>query len=144
MGRSTKEETRLSEHRRYRKFTARQKLEIVLASLRGDRSVAELCREHGIAESLLRKWREQALEAAAERFESGQERSWYRAGPRIPQTWVVGDADRCVRELSAFIAEHGITDLVTWAVPPGLRPEQMNHSLERFAREVAPRLRQMA
>jgi transposase len=74
MGRSTKEETRLSEHRKYRKFTAKQKLEIVLASLRGDRSVAELCREHQIAESLLRKWREQAL-AAAERFESGQERS---------------------------------------------------------------------
>ena len=75
MGRSTKEEIGLSEHRKYRKFTAKQKLEIVLASLRGDRSVAELCREHGIAESLLRKWREQALGAAAERFESGQERT---------------------------------------------------------------------
>lgn len=65
----------MSEQRKYRKFTAKQKLEIVVASLRGDRSVAELCREHGIAESLLRKWRDQALEAAAERFESGQERS---------------------------------------------------------------------
>jgi len=75
MGRSTDKETRLSEHRKYRKFTSKQKLEIVLASLRGDRSVAELCREHGVAESLLRKWREQALEAAAERFESGQERT---------------------------------------------------------------------
>jgi transposase len=41
----------------------------------GDHSIAELCREHEIAESLLRKWRDQALEAAAERFESGQERS---------------------------------------------------------------------
>ena len=58
MGRSTDKETRLSEHRKYRKFTAKQKLEIVLASLHGDRSVAELCREHQIAESLLRKWRE--------------------------------------------------------------------------------------
>src|SRR4051794_4099805 len=75
MGRSTDKETRLSEQRRYRKFTAKQKLEIVLASLRGDRSVAELCREHQIAESLLRKWREHALEAATERFESGQERT---------------------------------------------------------------------
>ena len=65
----------MSEHRKYRKFTSKQKLEVVLASLRGDRSVAELCREHGIAESLLRKWRDQALEAAAERFESGQERT---------------------------------------------------------------------
>ena len=75
MGRSTEEETGLSEQRRYRKFTAKQKLEMVVASLRGDRSVAELCREHAIAESLLRKWRDQALEAAAERFESGQERT---------------------------------------------------------------------
>jgi transposase len=65
----------LSDNRKYRKFTAKQKVEIVLASLRGDRSIAELCREHDIAESLLRKWREQALEAAADRFESGQERS---------------------------------------------------------------------
>jgi alkanesulfonate monooxygenase SsuD/methylene tetrahydromethanopterin reductase-like flavin-dependent oxidoreductase (luciferase family) len=65
-----------------------------------------------------------------------------RAGrPRIPQTWVVGDVAHCVRELSAFIAEHGITDLVTWAVPPGLHPQQMNASLERFARDVVPRLR---
>ncbi len=75
MGRSTKEGTGLSEQRKYRKFTAKQKLEIVLASLRGDRTIAELCREHQIAESLLRKWRDQALEAAAERFESGQERT---------------------------------------------------------------------
>ena len=73
--------------------------------------------------------------------ESGQQRSWYRDEERIPQTWVVGNVDHCVAELSRFIAEHEITDMVTWAVPPGLRPEQMNRSLERFAREVAPRLR---
>jgi transposase len=42
----------LSEQRKYRAFTAKQKLKIMVASLRGDRSVAELCREHGIAESL--------------------------------------------------------------------------------------------
>src|SRR5947208_7598767 len=76
--------------------------------------------------------------------ESGQERSWYRAGERIPQSWGVGSVEHCVAELSAFIAEHGITDLVTWAVPPGLRPAQMSRSLERFAREVAPRLRMPA
>jgi transposase len=51
------------------------KLEIVLASLRGDRSIAELCREHDIAESLLREWRDRAVDAATERFEAGQERS---------------------------------------------------------------------
>jgi hypothetical protein len=54
---------------------------------------------------------------------------------------VVGSVEHCVAELSAFIVEHGLTDLVTWAVPPGIRPERMNRHLERFAREVAPRLR---
>ena len=73
--------------------------------------------------------------------ESGRFQPVERDGPRIPQTWVVGDVDHCVAELSAFIAEHGITDLVSWAVPPGLRPEQMNASLERFARDVVPRLK---
>ena len=74
-GRSTHEETTLSETRRYRKFTAQQKLELVMASLRGERSIAELCREHEISESLLRRWRDVALDAAAERLAGGQDRS---------------------------------------------------------------------
>src|SRR3954471_13003588 len=62
----------LSETRRYRRFTAQQKLELVMASLRGERSIAELCREHEISETLLRRWRDQALEAAQERLAGGQ------------------------------------------------------------------------
>jgi transposase len=69
------EECTLSETRRYRKFTAQQKLELVMASLRGERSIAELCREHQISESLLRRWRDVALEAAGERLAGGQDRS---------------------------------------------------------------------
>jgi alkanesulfonate monooxygenase SsuD/methylene tetrahydromethanopterin reductase-like flavin-dependent oxidoreductase (luciferase family) len=60
---------------------------------------------------------------------------------RIPQTWVVGDEDHCAKELSAFIREYGVTDLVTWGVPPGMQPEQMAPSLEKFVRDVAPRLK---
>jgi alkanesulfonate monooxygenase SsuD/methylene tetrahydromethanopterin reductase-like flavin-dependent oxidoreductase (luciferase family) len=59
----------------------------------------------------------------------------------IPQAWVVGNVEHCAKELSSFVREYGITDLVTWAVPPGMRPEQMNGSLERFVRDVAPRVR---
>jgi alkanesulfonate monooxygenase SsuD/methylene tetrahydromethanopterin reductase-like flavin-dependent oxidoreductase (luciferase family) len=73
--------------------------------------------------------------------EAGRFQAVTRDGPRIPQTWVVGSVDHCVAELSAFISDHGITDLVTWAVPPGMSPARMNGSLERFARDVAPRLR---
>ena len=65
----------MSEQRKYRKFTAKQKLEIVLASLRGDRSIAELCREHDISETLLRRWRDQMIEAGMERYAAGQDRS---------------------------------------------------------------------
>ena len=42
----------MSEQRKYRTFTAQQKLEIVLAGLRGDVSVKEVCRQHEIAETL--------------------------------------------------------------------------------------------
>ena len=65
----------MSETRTYRKFTAQQKTEIVLASLRGPKSMAELCREHDIAESLLRKWRERFLAAGAERLQGKSERT---------------------------------------------------------------------
>src|SRR6188472_1539857 len=75
IGRSTTRRFTLSETRRYRKFTAQQKLELVMASLRGERSLTELCREHRISESLLRRWRDVALEAAAERLAGGQDRS---------------------------------------------------------------------
>ena len=47
----------------------------------------------------------------------------------------------CVAELTAFVKQYGITDLVTWAVPPGLTPDDMNPHLERFVRDVAPKLK---
>ncbi len=75
MGRSERSRGSMSETRKYRKFSAQQKAEIVLASLRGPKSMAELCREHDIADSLLRKWREQFLAAGAERLQGRQERT---------------------------------------------------------------------
>jgi len=54
---------------------AQQKLGLVMASLRGEKSIAELCRDHDISESLLRRWRDVALDAAGERLAGGQERS---------------------------------------------------------------------
>jgi transposase len=74
MGRSTEKKTRLSEQRKYRKWTAQQKLEIVLAGLRGDRSVKELCREHAIAETLYYSWREKLLEGGREALAGKEER----------------------------------------------------------------------
>ena len=65
----------MSDKRKYRKFTAKQKVELVLASFRGDKSVAEICREHDISETLLRRWRDQMVEAAAERYQDGADRT---------------------------------------------------------------------
>src|SRR4051812_34950339 len=46
----------------------------------------------------------------------------------IPQGWIVGDVDHCVRELTAFVQEYGITDVVTWGAAPGLPPRLMTPS----------------
>lgn len=52
----------MSEKRKYRTFTPEQKLEMVLAGLRGDRSVREICREYEISETLYYQWRDRLLE----------------------------------------------------------------------------------
>lgn len=72
----------MSESRQRRKFTAKQKLEIVLAGLREDRSVRDVCREHQIQEALYYQWREQLLEAGAERFAGKDERQDEKAKQR--------------------------------------------------------------
>jgi transposase len=78
MGRSTEGRTRLSERRKYRSWTAKQKVEIVLAGMRGDRSVKEVCREHAISETLYYSWREKLLEGGREALAGKEERSGER------------------------------------------------------------------
>lgn len=46
------------------------KEQIVLTVLRGEQTVAELARQHGVAESLIHKWRSQFLEAGRGRLGS--------------------------------------------------------------------------
>ena len=50
----------MGESRSYRKFSAQQKTELVLASLRGPKTIAQLRREHDRSESLPSTWREQS------------------------------------------------------------------------------------
>ena len=64
----------MSEQRKYRTFSVQQKLEIVLAGLRGEVSVEELCRQHEIAETLCYQWREKLLEGSREALAGKQER----------------------------------------------------------------------
>ena len=78
MGRSTDKEMRLSEQRKYRSWTAQQKIENLMAGLRGDRSVKEVCREHAISETLFYGWREKLLEGGREALAGKEERQGER------------------------------------------------------------------
>ena len=60
----------------------------------------------------------------------------------MPQTWIVGDIDHCVDEIKAFVRSFGITDIVSMAVPPGMRAGDMSQSLERLFTQVVPRVKQ--
>ena len=52
-----------------RTFNAEFKLDTVMEGVRGEKSIAQICRERGITDSLYYKWREQFVERAAEVFE---------------------------------------------------------------------------
>jgi transposase len=51
-----------------RKFSAEEKIRIVLEGLRGESSVAELCRREGIAANLYYRWSKDFLEAGKRRL----------------------------------------------------------------------------
>jgi transposase len=51
-----------------RKFSAEEKIRIVLEGLRGEESVASLCRREGIAANLYYKWSKEFLEAGKKRL----------------------------------------------------------------------------
>ena len=51
-----------------RQYSAEEKIRIVLAGLRGEDSIAELCRREGIAESLYYSWSKEFLEAGRKRL----------------------------------------------------------------------------
>jgi transposase len=52
-----------------RKFTARQRVQVVLEGLQTDTSVAEVCRRYGISTGLYYRWRDQLFENADRLFE---------------------------------------------------------------------------
>ena len=55
--------------RRTRKqYSAAEKIRIVLSGLRGEDSIAELCRREGIAESFYYSWSKEFLEAGKKRL----------------------------------------------------------------------------
>ena len=49
-------------------FSSEQKILIVMEALRGEDSVAAICRKHGIVESVFYKWNKEFLEAGKKRL----------------------------------------------------------------------------
>ena len=73
-GNRTRSEALLKEIRRktQRIYSAEQKIIIVMEGIRGEVSIAELCRRYGIAEGTYYKWNKEFIEAGKKRL-SGDE-----------------------------------------------------------------------
>ena len=56
------------QRRTRRHFSAEEKVRIVLEGLRGEQSVAELCRREGLAPNLYYRWSKEFLEAGKKRL----------------------------------------------------------------------------
>ncbi len=77
--------------------SAEEKIRIVLEGLRGEYSIAELCRREGIAESLYYSWSKEFLEAGKKRLAGATARS--------ATSGEVKDLRREVRDMKVLVAD---------------------------------------
>ena len=87
-----------------RKYNAEEKIRIVLEGLRGEVSIAELCRREGIAESLYYKWSKEFLEAGKARLTGDTQRQ--------ATSSEVGDLRRENEQLKQLVAELALKNRV--------------------------------
>ena len=80
-----------------RHFSAEDKIRIVLDGLRGEDSIAELCRKEGIAQSLYYTWSKEFMEAGKRRLAGDTARS--------ATTDEVKDLRREARDLKECVAD---------------------------------------
>ena len=84
--------------RRTRKqYSAEEKIRIVLEGLRGEDSIAALCRREGIAESLYYSWSKEFLEAGKKRLAGDTARQ--------ANTGEVRDLRREMRDMKELVAD---------------------------------------
>jgi transposase len=83
-----------------RQFSAEEKIRIVLDGLRGEATIAELCRREGIAESLYYSWSKEFLEAGKRRLAGDTERA--------ANTGDVKNLRREAQELKEVVAEQAL------------------------------------
>ena len=83
-----------------KQYSAEEKIRIVLDGLRGEQSIAELCRRENIAESLYYSWSKEFLEAGKRRFAGDR--------ARAATTSEVSELRRQAQELKAVVAEQAL------------------------------------
>ena len=83
-----------------KQYSAEEKIRVVLDGLRGEHSIAELCRREGIAESLYYSWSKEFLEAGKRRL-SGDT-------ARAATSSEVKDLRRQAQELKEVVAEQAL------------------------------------
>ncbi len=83
-----------------KQYSAEEKIRIVLDGLRGEVSIAELCRREGIAESLYYSWSKEFLEAGKRRLAGDT--------ARAATTDEVKDLRREARDLKEVVAEQAL------------------------------------
>ena len=81
-----------------RQFSAEEKIRIVLSGLRGEDSIAELCRREGIVQNLYYRWSKEFLEAGKKRLAGDT--------ARAATSDEVRDLRREAGELKEVVAEH--------------------------------------
>ncbi len=81
-------------------YSAEEKIRIVLDGLRGEETIAELCRREGIAQSIYYKWSKEFLEAGKRRLAGDT--------ARAASTGEVKDLRHEARELKEVVAEQAL------------------------------------
>lgn len=71
---STEKKIRNIRRQNRKKYSAEEKIRIVIEGLRGDESIAELCRREGIAQSMYYKWSKEFMEAGKQRLAGNTKR----------------------------------------------------------------------
>lgn len=73
--RDSEEVVREIKRRTRKKYSAEEKIRIVLEGLRGEESIAALCRREGISPNIYYKWSKEFLEAGKKRLQGDTKRA---------------------------------------------------------------------
>jgi transposase len=95
-----------------KQYSSEEKIRIVISGLRGEHSIAELCRREGIAESLYYTWSKEFMEAGKKRLAGDTERQ--------ASSGEVKDLRREMGALKELVADLTIENRLLKKIPTGM------------------------